>query len=174
MSMAQTRGIPEKNIGVRVDYSEYPYKIGVFDHHLLSDEVKNANSNVRRSLLHSDSDFPYHPMVANEAYRRTKEGHRCVMLIVIHSDDRQLPSLAYLDDASAPSFPLERLLEDAVIDNQTVESHYTDELGNRLSPRKHDTLGKAIQLAQARLRRDSELFWKNAEYDNIVEEVLGL
>ncbi len=72
-----------------------------------------------------------------------------------------------------PPSSLERHLEDTstVITSHTHESHYTDGLGNKLSPRENDTLGKAMQLARARLRSDFESFWEYAEYHDVVEEV---
>ncbi len=173
--MAQTRGIPEKNIGVRVDYSEYPYKIGVFDHHLLSGRGEKCQLETSGAVCYTRTRISLTIL-----WSQTKpiEGPKkdidalCSLSFIPMTANFQVLLIWMMPVRRL--FHSKRLLEDAVIDNQTVESHYTDELGNRLSPRKHDTLGKAIQLAQARLRRDSELFWKNAEYDNIVEEVLGL
>lgn len=161
--MAEENGVPEKNIGVRVDYTEYPFKIGVFDYQMYLLNVATFALKLQRGLFPPDSELPYHPMVANEALRRSQEGHRCVMLIVIHSDGRELPSLAYIEDEPSS--------HEISPDTHTSDSHYEDEMGNNLYPRKGDTLGKALELSRALLQRDAESFWKNGEFYAIVEHV---
>ncbi len=97
------------------------------------------------------------------------------MLTTCHAGNRELPTLAYLDDVQANTPERLPVLEDTgtvTFGSDMDESHYTDELGNRLSPRKCDILEKAVKLARARLLRDSESFWKNEEFRDVVEEVL--
>ncbi|KLO13420.1 hypothetical protein SCHPADRAFT_997319 [Schizopora paradoxa] len=161
--LAKKNNVPEETLGIRVDYSEYPFKIGVFDSLPFTSSDTNAGY-VDEGNDPSRSNRSYYPMVAKEALRRTQDGQRCIMLVVIQFDGRELPSLAYLEDATSLS-PSSGVL--------TIDSHYVDESGNRLYPREDDALAEALKEARTRLKNDVDGFWADQEFYDVADEVLG-
>ncbi len=122
LSLAKKANIPEDKIGVRVNFSRYPYEMGVFDYHT---EVESELAWTRE---------PYRPMVANEVIQRSRGGHRCTMLLVVNPDGKEIPSLVYLDAGPKASA--------GNLGDNSFGVSYTDELGNRLVPGGNDVLGK--------------------------------
>ncbi|KLO05003.1 hypothetical protein SCHPADRAFT_1003110 [Schizopora paradoxa] len=124
LALAKIFKVPVETLGIRVNYSRHPFKIGVFDYRpfTLNDEVNLS------SLPHSNLKLSHYPMVAKEVLRRSQKGHRCIMLVVVRFDGRELPSLIYLEDETrtpsipAPGAPLSKH------HNTEVISHYADVL----------------------------------------------
>ena len=171
MTLAKKKNIPEEYLGVRFDYHKYPFEIEVFSYRPFpSDDPNNfvLEEDLRTDSITSFANLSYFPMVAKEAVRRSQEGRRCVMLVVVHYDGRELPSLAYLGDSTPPLPDLEhaKLSE--------IESHYVDRKGNKLRPGEGDTLGTALKLAQARLQKDADVFWAQKKLYEIADEVLNV
>ncbi|KLO13421.1 hypothetical protein SCHPADRAFT_997320 [Schizopora paradoxa] len=167
--LAKQKNIPEETLAVRINYTEYPYTIEVFNFRPFVPNDPKKPVEIDENWISSLSSYPdpyYFPMIAKEALRNSQGGLRCVVLVVVHFDGRELPSLAYLEDATSSP----RTMELATM--TTIESHYVDELGNRLRPREDDTLAKALKLALPRLQKDADAFWANKEFYDIADEVL--
>ncbi|KLO05002.1 hypothetical protein SCHPADRAFT_1003109 [Schizopora paradoxa] len=166
LALAVRSDVPLSTMGIRVDYSEYPFKIKLFDYRPLAIDGTDNDLTDDNNTSPSNSN-PYNIMVAKEALQRVQEGHRCVMLVVAHFDGRELPSIAYLDDSL--SSPPVRSPKRGHICVHAIDSHYEDETGNRLLPNKTDVLGIALQAALSFLRRDADAFWKGEEFYTVAD-----